>query len=45
MRKRNMPSPDRADAMMMTLVNVSVITDIKSHTGHTITRDLMGAEW
>ena len=46
MRKRGMPSPDRADAVMMPWAASAIATvDVGCHQGGSITSDLLGAEW
>jgi hypothetical protein len=46
MRKRGLPSPDRADALCMTLVEGGAVhLDAESHRGECITGDLLSAEW
>jgi hypothetical protein len=46
MRKRGMPSPDRADALayVFAYVDISVV-DVESHQGESITGDLMERAW
>jgi hypothetical protein len=46
MKKRGMPSPDRADALMMTLQEAGLASiDVDSHKGESITGDLLGKVW
>ena len=45
-RKRGMPSPDRADALCMTFVESGAVhLDVGSHGGASITGDLLDAKW
>lgn len=46
MRKRGLPSPDRADALCMTLIE-SAATQLSTESrtaGHSLTGDLLGAQ-
>jgi hypothetical protein len=46
MRKRGVPSPDRADALAYAFTNmVAAEVDVSSHMGHSITGDLMEKAW
>ena len=46
MRKRGMPSPDRADALMMAWTNsATAAVDVESHGGGSITGDVLDAKW
>jgi hypothetical protein len=46
MRKRGVPSPDRADALAYAFAEVSGgEVDIESHAGESITGDLMSKAW
>jgi hypothetical protein len=47
MRKRGLPSPDRADvaAMVLSRRGRAVKIDIEDHAGHSITGDLMEKAW
>jgi hypothetical protein len=46
MRKRGVPSPDRADALVYSFVNMDAqVVDVESHAGESITGDLMTKAW
>ena len=46
MRKRKVPSPDRADALAYAFTNMAAATvDVDSHQGQSITGDLMEKAW
>lgn len=46
MRKRNLPSPDRADALAYAFAQVDMVgVDVQSHKGESITEDLMTKAW
>ena len=45
-RKRGVPSPDRADALVYSFVNMDAgVVDVESHAGESITGDLMTKAW
>jgi hypothetical protein len=47
MRKRGVPSPDRADGVMMVFATErrSPYIDVEAHRGESITGDLMTRAW
>ena len=46
MRKRGLPSPDRAEALIMSFVETSTaMLDVASHKGESLTGDLLGKAW
>ena len=46
MRKRNLPSPDRADALVYSFIHMDdQSVDVESHAGESITGDLMTKAW
>jgi hypothetical protein len=46
MRKRGVPSPDRADALVYAFAYVDLpVVDVESHAGESITGDLMSKAW
>jgi hypothetical protein len=46
MRKRGVPSPDRADALAYAFAHVDLpVVDVESHAGESITGDLMTKAW
>jgi hypothetical protein len=45
MRKRGLPSPDRADAMAIALAGRAAPINVESHAGKSITGDLMTKAW
>jgi hypothetical protein len=47
MRKRGVPSPDRADGVMMVFAREQqhAAIDIESHQGESITGDMMTKAW
>lgn len=48
MKKRGLPSPDRADALMMSTIEDVIWSDVNdqmNNVGNSLTGDLLGAEW
>jgi hypothetical protein len=46
MRRRGLPSPDRADALAYAFADVDIpVVDVASHQGESITGDLMEKAW
>jgi hypothetical protein len=46
MRKRGLPSPDRADALVYSFIHMDAQSvDVESHAGESITGDLMSKAW
>ena len=46
MRKRGLPSPDRAEALIFTYLQTAGMSiDVQSHHGNSITGDLLSKAW